>query len=86
MLFVDARQRGHGIGTALLSFVVAEHGVTAVDVNEQNVQAVEFYRRRGFTVVGRSELDDQGRPYPILHMAFRDEGADPEAVEFGFNG
>ena len=80
MLFVDARERGHGIGTALVSFVVAERGVTTVDVNEQNAQAVEFYRRRGFTVVGRSEFDDQGRPYPILHMALRDEdrcGAQP---------
>lgn len=82
MLFVDAGQRGHGVGTALLSFVVAECGVTTVDVNEQNAQAVEFYRRRGFTLVGRSELDDQGRPYPILHLAIRGEDADPEAVEF----
>ena len=85
MLFVDTRQRGHGIGTALLSFVVAECGVRTVDVNEQNSQAVEFYRRRGFTGVGRNELDDHGRPYPILHMAFRGEGANPEAVEFRFN-
>ncbi len=85
MLFVDARQRGHGIGTALLSFVVAECGVTTVDVNEQNPQAVEFYRRRGFTVVGRSELDDQGRPYPILHMALRAEDAESSSVEFRFN-
>lgn len=81
MLFVDAGQRGRGIGTALLSFVV-ERGVTTVDVNEQNAQAVEFYRRRGFTVVGRSELDDQGRPYPILHLALRGERADPDAVEW----
>ena len=84
MLFVDARHRGQGIGTGLLSFVVAECGVRTVDVNEQNVQAVDFYRRRGFTVVGRSELDDQGRPYPILHMAFRGEGTEPEAVELRF--
>ena len=75
MLFVDARERGQGIGTRLLSFVVAECGVKTVDVNEQNAQAIDFYRRRGFTVVGRSELDDQGRPYPILHMAFRGEGS-----------
>lgn len=70
MLFVDARERGHGVGSALLSFVV-ERGVTTVDVNEQNAQAVEFYRRRGFTLIGRSELDDQGRPYPLLHLALR---------------
>lgn len=81
MFFVDAYQCGQGIGTAVLSFVIAERGVTTVDVNEQNAQAVEFYRRRGFTHVGRSELDDQGGPYPILHMALRGEDADPEPVE-----
>lgn len=85
MLFVDARGRGQGIGTALLSFVVAERGVTTVDVNEQNAQAVEFYRRRGFVRVGRSELDDQGRHYPILHMAFRGEGTDSLAAQYRFN-
>ncbi|MGO4956149.1 acetyltransferase [Luteococcus sp. Sow4_B9] len=69
MLFVDAAERGHGIGTGLLDFVVAEHGVRTVDVNEQNGQAADFYRRRGFVVVSRDELDDEGRPYPILHLA-----------------
>ncbi len=85
MLFVDACRRGRAIGTALLSFVVAERGVRTVDVNEQNAQAVEFYRRRGFTPVGRSELDDQGRPYPILHMAMRGDDAAPDVIEFSFN-
>jgi putative acetyltransferase len=68
MLFVDAREHGRGVGSALLSFVVANSGVTQVDVNEQNAQAVEFYRRRGFAIVGRSARDGQGRPYPLLHM------------------
>jgi putative acetyltransferase len=40
-----------------------------VNVNEQNAQAVGFYSRSGFVVVGRSELDDAGRPYPLLHMS-----------------
>ncbi|MFC8732317.1 acetyltransferase [Luteimicrobium sp. NPDC057192] len=70
MLFVDDAERGRGIGTALLEHVVGL-GVTAVDVNEQNPQAVAFYRRRGFDVVGRSALDDDGRPYPLLHLARR---------------
>ncbi|GAA4811967.1 acetyltransferase [Tomitella cavernea] len=68
MLFVDASARGQGIGSALLSSVVAGHGVRTVDVNEQNAQAVGFYDRHGCRVAGRSELDDQGRPYPLLHM------------------
>lgn len=66
---VDAGYRGTGIGSALLSSVVAECGVRTVDVNEQNEQASAFYRRRGFVVIGRSEVDEQGRPYPMLHMA-----------------
>ena len=39
-----------------------------VDVNEQNHGAVGFYRHIGFEVTGRSDLDDQGRPYPLLHL------------------
>ena len=43
-------------------------GATRVDVNEQNEQALGFYRHLGFEVVGRSPLDGQGKPYPLLHM------------------
>lgn len=68
MLFVDAAQRGSGIGTALLDNAIAEHGVTKVDVNEQNDSAVGFYMHRGFEVDGRSETDEAGRPYPLLHL------------------
>lgn len=68
MLFVDAEYRGRSVGTALLKHTVTQSGITSVDVNEQNTQAVEFYRRRGFITVGRDDLDDQGRPYPILHL------------------
>ncbi len=68
MLFVDATQRDGGIGTALLTRAIREQGVTRVDVNEQNVSAAGFYARRGFEVVGRSETDEAGRPYPLLHL------------------
>lgn len=68
MLFVDAAHRGRGIGSALLAHAITEHGVTSVDVNEQNAPATGFYAHRGFEVVGRSEIDEAGRPYPILHL------------------
>ena len=68
MLFVTDEARGEGIGTKLLNQAIAEFDVTRVDVNEQNRQAVEFYTRRGFQVVRRSETDDAGRPYPLLHL------------------
>jgi len=67
MLFVEADQRGKGTGKALLRHAVVQ-GADALDVNEQNPQAVGFYQQQGFEVVGRSEHDGQGRPYPLLHM------------------
>lgn len=68
MLFVEDAHRGTGVGSALVADVVAHHGVRTLDVNEQNPQAAEFYRRRGFTVIGCSATDEAGRPYPLLHM------------------
>lgn len=68
MLFVSAEARGTGIGSALLTEVIRHQAVTKVDVNEQNGDAHGFYLSRGFTQVGRSELDSDGRPYPIIHM------------------
>lgn len=53
----------------LLAHVVDEQGVVRVDVNEQNPDALGFYLSRGFHHVGRSDLDGDGRPYPILHLA-----------------
>jgi len=70
MLFVHADTRGSGVGTALLEHAL-DARVTTVDVNEQNDQAVQFYLRRGFEVTGRSEHDEAGRPYPLLHMTLR---------------
>lgn len=78
MLFVDAAHRGRGIGSSLLTHVVHEQDVTYVDVNEQNEQAVAFYTRSGFVLIGRSELDDAGRPYPLLRMT----NVDQDSVEY----
>ncbi len=76
MLFVSDAVRGQGVGSALLAEVVANQGVTRVDVNEDNPGARGFYRSKGFVEAGRSALDGDGRPYPIIHMALPD---DPKA-------
>jgi putative acetyltransferase len=68
MLFVDPAAHGRGVGTALLDRAVHAQGATDVDVNEQNPDAVAFYKRRGFEQIGRSPLDSDGRPFPLLHM------------------
>lgn len=68
-LFVDASARGLGVGKQLISHALALHPDLSIDVNEQNRQAVGFYQHMGFKVTGRSELDNQGRPYPLLHLS-----------------
>lgn len=68
MLFIHPEYRTQGIGRTLIRYAIQERGATAVDVNEQNDQALGFYLRMGFVVVGRSELDSNGKPYPLLHM------------------
>lgn len=68
MLFVANAARGQGVGSALLAEVIAKLAVSAVDVNEQNPGARGFYLSRGFVEAGRSELDGDGRPYPIIHL------------------
>jgi putative acetyltransferase len=68
MLFVHADAIGKGVGKALLHHAINEVKVNKVDVNEQNTQAVGFYQHHGFKTVNRSELDDTGMPFAILHM------------------
>lgn len=68
MLFIDNLYRGKGIGKKLLEFALNELKADSLDVNEQNKQAVGFYIHLGFKIVGRSELDGEGKDYPLLHM------------------
>lgn len=68
MLFVDHLYRGKGIGKQLITYAINEWYVTRVDVNEQNTQALGFYEHLGFHMVAKSDLDNEGKPYPILHL------------------
>jgi putative acetyltransferase len=67
-LFLAPEFQRRGIGRQLVRYMQQQHGELRVDVNEQNSGAVDFYRSCGFVVDGRSPLDDQGRPYPLLHL------------------
>lgn len=68
MLFVAAEERNKGIGKALLLYAVEKYGVERVSVNEQNPEAKGFYEHMGFETYKRTDVDDQGRAYPILYM------------------
>ena len=71
MLFVDPVARGKGIGKTLMRFAVEDHKIVKVDVNEQNEQAVGFYKKLGFHVIHRQAVDSLGKPYPILEMELK---------------
>ena len=68
MLFIDSGRRGQGYGSALVEFA-KQVRATKVDVNEQNLSALNFYKAKGFRIISRDETDDVGRPYPILHLS-----------------
>lgn len=68
MLFVAPEYRSSGIGRKMLTSGINIYGVTELAVNEDNPQARGFYEHMGFVTYQRNELDDQGRPYPVLYM------------------
>ena len=71
-LFLAPEFHRQGGGRILVRHAYSIHGELTVDVNEQNATARRFYEACGFVVEGRSELDDMGRPYPLLHMRLKD--------------
>ena len=68
MLFVSNEYRGQGIGKKLLQYGIEYDSVNELAVNEQNPLAKGFYEHMGFEVYKRTELDEQGNPYPLLYM------------------
>ena len=67
-LFVDPEVRGCGVGKLLINHALTLSSKLTTNVNEQNEQAVGFYKKMGFKVTGRSETDDLGKPYPLLNL------------------
>jgi putative acetyltransferase len=70
MLFIHPDKQGQGIGSLLNKFAIEQLNTHKVDVNEQNDQAVGFYKKLGYEVVGRTAVDGLGKPFPILQMKY----------------
>ncbi len=71
MLFVSDSSRGMGVGKRLLEYGIERLGVRKLTVNEQNPLARGFYEHLGFEVYDRSDVDEQGMPFPLLYMRLR---------------
>ena len=68
MLFISNESRGIGAGKQLLQYGIKKYSINEVAVNEQNPLAKGFYEHMGFKTYKRTELDEQGNPYPLLYM------------------
>ena len=68
MLFLAPEKRGKGFGKQMRQYGIETYGITELTVNEQNPQAVGFYEHMGFETYKRTELDEEGDPYPLLYM------------------
>ena len=68
MLFVTPKERSKGIGKLLFTYGIKNCGINCLTVNEQNPQAIGFYEHMGFQTYKRTDMDEQGNPYPLLYM------------------
>lgn len=68
MLFIKNSERGKGLGKKLLNYGIEKYNINELTVNEQNLNAKGFYEYMGFQTYKRTEVDEQGKSYPILYM------------------
>lgn len=71
MLFVEPSCMGKGVGRRLMKWGVANCNANLIDVNEQNSHALSVYEHWGFEIYERTEVDEQGNPFPILKMRLK---------------
>jgi len=69
-LFVHAKARGTGLGRQLVELARTRSARLTTEVNEQNQQGLAFWTHMGFRRTGRTDVDGQGRPYPLVKMAW----------------
>ena len=83
MLFVHPGNRGSGAGRLLSEFAIKVLHASSVDVNEQNYQAIGFYRHLGFRRTGRSPLDPAGESISDLASGIAASATSPSDCQAG---
>lgn len=62
MVFISPDEQNKGYGKRLIEYGKNNYGINEVTVNEQNSQAVGFYKHIGFIIYKQTDLDEQGTP------------------------
>lgn len=65
-LFVEPFHMRNGMGSALVEHAVNQLGVKLVVVNEENNNAMQFFRARGWAMRNRNLFDEFHLPYPVV--------------------
>ena len=64
VLWVDIERRGQGLGTQMMdefeARIAADHEFAELECFEPNTPAIEFYRRRGYTIKRTYFVEDAG--------------------------
>lgn len=71
MLFIHPRAQKQGLGKQFIEHAKNAYRAEFVDVNEQNPDAFVFYQKMGFEQFARSEYDDLGNHFPLLHLKLK---------------
>lgn len=59
-IFVDRNYRSTGVGTQLLTYVKQKYDTLSLSVYQQNLRAVAFYHRVGFSILSEGVDEDTG--------------------------
>ena len=59
-IFVDRNYRSTGVGTQLLTYVKQKYDTLSLSVYQQNLRAVAFYHRVGFSILSEGVDKDTG--------------------------
>lgn len=78
MNFLLPEERRKGLGTRLIQYGIQNYGIKEVTVNEQNPQAIGFYRHFGFETYKRIDCEEEGNPYPLFYMKLSAEKEEKE--------